>query len=390
MAALGREAYERQVDAWARELELASADPVDLLYLHHLTPLNEAAARVLPGHPGDRPDPRLRAADARAHRSRHAGGLGAPPTTWAQRLCDWAAGCTRIVVSSPKGLRRASLLLDIDPERFVVVPNGFDDNFEPRRGRPGRALAAPPGRTAAGMGSGQRARQRSLRGGRSPGARGDRPAQRRPLHRGQAAAAPDRGLRSGPRPRSTSRTALVLLGGFPGEWEGEHPLDAIERCGAAGRLPRRLALARGVAGLHQRQRPARARVGQRAVRSGPGRGDGLRAAGDRGRPRRPGRHPRPRRDGLADSRPTTSARSSRRCCSPSTSRWRAAERAKPPAARPAGPTHGTPIGTRLGGIVRDSVRGARTTPAQASSRFSTLPVELRGSESRNSVSRGTL
>ena len=48
------------------------------------------------------------------------------------------------------------------------------------------------------------------------------------------------------------------------------------------------------------------------------------------------------------------------------------------------------IGTRLGGIVRDSVRGARTTPAQASSRLSTLPVALRGSESRNSVSRGTL
>src|SRR6201989_2941614 len=40
-----------QVDAWARELERASAGGVDRLYLHHLTPLNEAAARALPGVP---------------------------------------------------------------------------------------------------------------------------------------------------------------------------------------------------------------------------------------------------------------------------------------------------------------------------------------------------
>src|SRR5207244_6880580 len=28
------------------------------------------------------------------------------------------------------------------------------------------------------------------------------------------------------------RAPLVLLGGFPGEWEGEHPVDAIEAAGA--------------------------------------------------------------------------------------------------------------------------------------------------------------
>jgi glycosyltransferase involved in cell wall biosynthesis len=27
---------------------------------------------------------------------------------------------------------------------------------------------------------------------------------------------------------------LVLLGGFPGEWEGEHPVDAVERLGVPG------------------------------------------------------------------------------------------------------------------------------------------------------------
>ncbi len=34
------------------------------------------------------------------------------------------------------------------------------------------------------------------------------------------------------RPRFDRRAPLVLVGGFPGEWEGEHPLDAIRRTGA--------------------------------------------------------------------------------------------------------------------------------------------------------------
>ena len=34
------------------------------------------------------------------------------------------------------------------------------------------------------------------------------------------------------RERFDTRAPLVLLGGFPGEWEGEHPLEAIERTGA--------------------------------------------------------------------------------------------------------------------------------------------------------------
>jgi len=43
--------YERQVRAWCREFELADARGFDVLHLHHLTPLNEAAARVAPDVP---------------------------------------------------------------------------------------------------------------------------------------------------------------------------------------------------------------------------------------------------------------------------------------------------------------------------------------------------
>src|SRR5215218_4440050 len=42
---------QRQVRAWSDQLELAGAASADILYLHHLTPLNEAAARVAPAVP---------------------------------------------------------------------------------------------------------------------------------------------------------------------------------------------------------------------------------------------------------------------------------------------------------------------------------------------------
>ncbi|HEX6456001.1 MAG TPA: hypothetical protein VF009_05725, partial [Solirubrobacterales bacterium] len=47
LARLDDEEFELQVEAWAAAMEAAAAPGVDALYLHHLTPLNEAAARVL-------------------------------------------------------------------------------------------------------------------------------------------------------------------------------------------------------------------------------------------------------------------------------------------------------------------------------------------------------
>src|SRR5215210_2033363 len=50
-AAVGDAAYERHVGAWASALDRAGAAGFDVLHLHHLTPLHEAAARVAPGVP---------------------------------------------------------------------------------------------------------------------------------------------------------------------------------------------------------------------------------------------------------------------------------------------------------------------------------------------------
>src|SRR5918994_4506081 len=50
-ASLDEVDFERHVRAWSRELERAGAARADVLHLHHLTPLNQAAARVAPGVP---------------------------------------------------------------------------------------------------------------------------------------------------------------------------------------------------------------------------------------------------------------------------------------------------------------------------------------------------
>src|ERR1700759_3395543 len=89
---------ELQVDAWARELERAAAGGVDRLYLHHLTPLNEAAARALPGVPivGHIPGTQLLMLAA-IQAGAGAGGRGG--VAWIKRLRRWAAACERLIVA---------------------------------------------------------------------------------------------------------------------------------------------------------------------------------------------------------------------------------------------------------------------------------------------------
>src|SRR6266536_2330797 len=50
-AALDDATFEHHVDAWAAALEGAGAAGFDLLHLHHLTPMHEAAVRVAPDVP---------------------------------------------------------------------------------------------------------------------------------------------------------------------------------------------------------------------------------------------------------------------------------------------------------------------------------------------------
>jgi len=221
--------YERHVEAWSQALDDAGAGEADLLYLHHLSPVNEAAARSFPEIPicGHIHGSELLMLERIA---------SGPPVSWAhadawlERICRWAASCERLVVNSPEGRKRAARLLDIDPERLLLIANGIDPEFAPReidrRAHWRRHLVEQP---------------RGWRPGQPPGSVGYREEQLRPLE-GTTLLAAGRFTEvkrltllieayAEARERFGVPTALVLLGGYPGEWEGEHPAETVERLG---------------------------------------------------------------------------------------------------------------------------------------------------------------
>jgi len=231
-ASLDDVTYERHVDAWARALAAAGAREADVLHLHHLPPVHEAARRVAPDVPivGHLHGTELlmleKITDGAPAGWRHA-------DAWAAHLRRWAARCERLLVLSPSQVQRAVALLDVDPQRFVVAPNGLDpERFTPRV--VDRAahwhehlVTAPQGwRPGSGPGSvGYR--------GDEVGALADATVllsvgrftevKRTPLLIRAFA---------GARERFSDPAALVVVGGHPGEWEGEHPYATIQATGA--------------------------------------------------------------------------------------------------------------------------------------------------------------
>ena len=265
-ASLDDDVAEHLTAAWARALTAAGARDADVLHLHHLTPINAAAARVAPdvpvvGHLHGTELLMLEAIEAEPERWAHA-------QAWVERLRRWAAGCERLLVLSCSQDARAEHLLGVPHEQCVEVPNGFDPGrFRPQEVDRGAhwaeyvpALAGYEGPVL-------------LYVGRFTG------VKRVPLLIEAYSEAQE---------RFAERAPLVLVGGFPDEFEGEHPDEAIARTGARDVH---------LAGWHEHDvlprflnaaDVGRAAVGGRAVRPGPGRGDGVRAAGDRGRFPRPG------------------------------------------------------------------------------------------------------
>jgi glycosyltransferase involved in cell wall biosynthesis len=227
-AALDDAALEHQVDAWSRVLADAGAADHDVLHLHHLTPLNAAAERVAPHVPvvGHLHGTELLMLEEPADRWPHL-------EAWRERMRRWAQRCDRLILLSRTHVDRAERLLGIDPRRCVIVSNGFDPEiFQTRhvdrlefwhqhlvREPHGWAPGEPPGSV--------RYADEDLRGFAADGpvvlyVGRFTAVKRLPLLIEAHAAA---------RPRFARRAPLVVLGGFPGEWEGEHPLETIRRTG---------------------------------------------------------------------------------------------------------------------------------------------------------------
>ncbi len=222
--------FERLVRRWGRALRSAGAATCDVLHLHHLTPINEAAARVAAEVPivGQ-----LHGTELLMLERIDAG----PPASWTnaerwrERMIGWARRCSRLLVA-PGSVDRATDLLGVARERIVALPNGFDPAlFHPRRidrlAHWRRHLVEEPRGWAPGQAAGSVAySERDL----APFGDGIvlvyvgrfTEVKRLPLLIRAYAQAQPRFRRSAP---------LVLVGGYPGEWEGEHPASAIAASG---------------------------------------------------------------------------------------------------------------------------------------------------------------
>src|SRR4051794_23520017 len=227
--------YEHIVSAWEGALTEAGAADADLLHLNHLTPMHEAALRAFPGVP----------------RVGHLHGtellmlgeiVGGPPAgwdhaaAWAERLRRWAQASAKLFVLSPDAAERVPGLLGVEPERVVAAPNGFDPNVFDRRPLRGedrvtlwrRWLVEEP---------------RGWRPGEEPGSVRYDDADLDAFREGPVLLYVGRYtevkripllIRAYARAceRLPVRAPLVLMGGYPGEYEGEHPLTVIEQTGA--------------------------------------------------------------------------------------------------------------------------------------------------------------
>jgi glycosyltransferase involved in cell wall biosynthesis len=226
-------AYERLVKTWAERLGVAGAGEADLLHLHHLTPINEAAERAFAqvpriGH--------LHGTELLMLREIEDG----PPegwdhaAAWAERMRRWARGCERLLVLSPDAVRRVPSLLGVDADRVVWAPNGFDPEGFDRRPADDRLahwrrwlVEDPRGWDESGEPGSVAYSDADLEPFRDGGpvllyvGRYTEVKRIPLLIRAHARA----------RERFERRAPLVLLGGFPGEWEGEHPLRVVQEAG---------------------------------------------------------------------------------------------------------------------------------------------------------------
>jgi len=229
-------AFTRQVESWKRFLGSARCVPA-LVHLHHLTPMHEAVHQLWPHVPVIT---HLHGTELKM--------LDSPDEApfadeWTCRMRRWAQRSATVVTVSAMDHQLALELLAVPTQRVVTIANGVDtDVFAPRVLTVSERLARW---------------QRWL----VDDPRGWRPGEREGSVRyateelsafvdAQGSPVPvvlfaGRFLRfkrlqllieahHAMRQATGTAAVLVIVGGYPGEWEGEHPYDTVRRLGAQG------------------------------------------------------------------------------------------------------------------------------------------------------------
>lgn len=241
---LDDDAFDRQVVSWTRFLTTHATGPPSVVHLHHLTPMHEAVNAVWPGVPIVT---HLHGTELKMLAS--VGDETARPRAWrwerewVERMRRWAGDSARVIVVGTHDEQLGMQLLPIDPLRVTTIANGVDTEvFAPRLRTPKERLTLwrrwlvdePRGWAA----------------GRSPGSIHYEAGDLSAFTDGSGLPVPvvlyaGRFMRfkrlqllieahHAMRSTTSCRSVLVIAGGFPGEWEGEHPYDTVRRLGAEG------------------------------------------------------------------------------------------------------------------------------------------------------------
>jgi D-inositol-3-phosphate glycosyltransferase len=266
--------------AWDAPLHAAGADRADVFHLHHLTPQLDAAHRSWPHMPlvVHLHGTELKLLGAIEKRVALAAALGETLATmpaaaakvadsvhgldaaqvemlrttrwgswrhgefWSARLQQQAQLADHLITVSPQNRDAAISILGIEPDHVTAVPNGVDiERFRPRPRPPGARRAAfrralvedPQGWTESGPPGTLAYTEADL--DRLLGVDDDATVL---LYVGRFL-----GFKRVPalvrsfaraRSRFTRAGSLVIWGGHPGEWEGEHPATVAEEVGTDG------------------------------------------------------------------------------------------------------------------------------------------------------------
>jgi glycosyltransferase involved in cell wall biosynthesis len=235
-------AFARQVHSWTQLMAEHTVTAPSVVHLHHLTPIHEAVRALWPGVPVIT---HLHGTELKMLMSVQNGTIPDHPgrfsARWVERMQRWAGDSDRLVAISAHNHQLALELLHLESARVTTIANGVDtEMFSPaarstahRLTQWKRWLVDDPRGWCAGGAEGSISYDSD-----DVAAFTDEAGQPAPVvvfagrflrfKRVQLLIEAHQAMRSTTRRRSV----LVIAGGFPGEWEGEHPYDTVRRVGA--------------------------------------------------------------------------------------------------------------------------------------------------------------